>query len=114
MQTIWDWAILDGCFGNTKVSPTDIDGVVERNGYILVLETKLRNVPLPVAQERAFKALVQHNNATVIVVWGEQGRPEQLRVYSRMFPEGRDEAGGLDRLRQLVSRWFEKADRREF
>jgi hypothetical protein len=29
---LWDWVCLDGCFGDTKIRPTDIDGLVERRG----------------------------------------------------------------------------------
>jgi hypothetical protein len=44
---IWDWSILDGCFGDTKISPTDIDGCIERKGRKLFLETKTPGNPIP-------------------------------------------------------------------
>ena len=37
---LWDWGILNGCFGDTLIKPTDIDGFVERNGKFLFFETK--------------------------------------------------------------------------
>lgn len=27
----WDWTVLDGCFGNTQIRPTDVDGMIERD-----------------------------------------------------------------------------------
>ncbi len=31
LQGLWDWAVLDGCFGNTRIRPTDVDGLIERH-----------------------------------------------------------------------------------
>ena len=110
MQGIWDWAILDGCFGTTRIKPTDVDGLVERNGMFLVLETKAPGAHLPEGQAITFKALVRKAGAVVIVVWGEQNRVQKTKVFSRKYPDGLEETANNDRLRELVSGWFAMAN----
>ena len=36
---IFDWDFLKGCWGGS-IQPTDIDGIVERFGRVLMFETK--------------------------------------------------------------------------
>lgn len=110
---IWDWAILDGCFGETRIKPTDIDGMVERNGNFLFLETKAPGVPLPQGQEISFKRLAEHPDTVVMVVWGEQNKPMQLKVYSRKHPDGKTIDADSDTFRRFVRIWYERADKRK-
>lgn len=113
MAGIWDWAILDGCFGDTKIKPTDIDGFVERRGNFLILETKQPSAGIPEGQELTFKALVKRAGAVVIVIFGEQNKPERLKVYSQKYPNGlevNDPDGAL--LRRYVAEWFNRANGR--
>ena len=110
MAGVWDWAILDGCFGQTRIRPTDIDGMVERNGNFLFLETKAPGAHLPKGQELSFKRLVKRAGAVVIVVWGEQNKPEQLQVFSPKNPDGKLIDADAELFRRYVQRWYEKAD----
>lgn len=111
MAGIWDWAILDGCFGDTKIKPTDIDGFVERKGNFLILETKQPDAGVPEGQELTFKALVNKAGAVVIVIFGKQNKPERLRVYSSLYPDGLDVIDPKgERLRRYVSEWFRRAN----
>ena len=80
---LWDWAILDGCFGNTQISPTDFDGFVERHGKCLILEAKSPGVSIPVGQMRAFKTLIGTGIFTIIIVWGEKNKPQEIQVMTR-------------------------------
>lgn len=114
MAGIWDWAILDGCFGSTRIKPTDIDGLVERNEHFLFLETKSIGAQIPVGQERAFKALVKVAKATVIVVWGSQNNPVAYKFYNSQFPDGyMDNNATLQQFRNLVKAWFSVANKGE-
>ncbi len=107
---IWDWAILDGCFGETHIKPTDIDGMVERNGNFLFLETKAPGVPLPRGQEISFRRLAAQPDTVVMVVWGEQNQPVQLQVFSSLFPDGKLIKADGDTFRHFVQVWYERAD----
>jgi hypothetical protein len=110
VASMWNWAVLRGCFGKTRIEPTDIDGLVERRGYFLTLETKLPNVPVKQGQDLMFRARVRTGKDTVVVVWGHPGKPQKARIYatngvSRDFP------CNMTVLRELVSRWYAAADK---
>lgn len=113
MAGVWDWAILDGCFGETRIKPTDIDGMVERNGNFLFLETKAPGAALPQGQEIALKQLVRGDGDVVMVLWGEQNKPEQMKVFSRKCPDGKVIDADGDTFRRYVKRWYERADKQE-
>jgi hypothetical protein len=144
----WDWACLTapcpagidpaddlpgGCFGG-GIRPSDVDGVVERNGFFLYLEAKA-----PTAQVREdgqFKALkrrTEDGRSTVLIVWGlpiskasrcdECGRVagenrEAAQVFRvrRLYHDGResDTRCDLATLRLMVRDWKEQADRKSF
>jgi hypothetical protein len=110
MAGVWDWAILDGCFGETRIKPTDIDGCVERNGNLLILETKQPGAQIPKGQEITFQAFVRRAGAVVMVIWGEQNKPEQLKVFSRKYPNGKVIDADGEKFRRLVKIWYEHAD----
>lgn len=111
MEGIWDWAILNGCFGDTRIEPTDIDGLVERNGKFLVLETKSPGVTIPKGQEIMFKSFVRVSGAVVIVIWGQKNNPEKIKVFSRKHPDGFDiQSANMEYLRRLVATWFDRAN----
>lgn len=110
LDGVWDWAILDGCFGNTKISPTDIDGMVERNGQVLFLETKKPGVEIPTGQLIAFKTLAKRRRCAVLIIWGEKQNPVKMRYITSAIDKTYDPADVKD-LRLLVSYWFWWAER---
>lgn len=102
-----DWAILKGCFGDTNVQVADIDGVVERHGWVLVLEHKGFGVPLKKGQEITYRALAAQGNAVIIfdstiALWGK------ITVFWGKREE--EYQGSLAKLRELVSAWWAMAD----
>jgi len=106
----WDWAILDGCFGKTRIRPTDVDGLVERKGKFLMLETKQLGATIPEGQRLTHKAFVAQGNS-VIVVWGSANHPERILAMSPANPDGRlFENASLQTLKNLVTYWFERTD----
>jgi hypothetical protein len=112
MNGLWDWAMLDGCFGTTRIRPTDIDGLVERHGNFLFLEAKSPGVALPRGQEITFCALARKPNNTIIVFWGD--KTMQIITSIQVFQGGkkRDLADpSIDELRKVVSEWYSHADK---
>ena len=105
---LWDWAILDGCFGVSKISPTDIDGFVERNGRFLVIETKAPTAEVEQGQEIVFRELVKTGKFTVFVVWGKPGQPERMRIISIWADQAID--ADLDKLREKTKMWYKYAN----
>lgn len=111
--SLWDWGCLDGCFGESKIKTSDIDGIIEHHGYFLVLESKLPNVNIPQGQEILLRQLgrIPYGLFTVFVIWGFPQHPERLRLITSTvdYTENAD----LERLRYRVNRWYEWAEKRE-
>lgn len=114
---LWDWGILNGCFGDSRIAPTDMDGLVmvmpnpfdralvERKGKFLLLETKQPGVEIPVGQHLMFEALCNTGAFCVFVIWGRKNEPEQLQIYDKsgFYPVQQCD---LMRLREAVTNWY--------
>ena len=112
MDGIWDWAILQDCFGDSKIEPTDIDGFVERKGYFLVLETKRPDVPVKQGQRITFHALKDTGLFTIIIIWGKKNNPTFMEV---LYPPPKlcvpRMPCTLTDLRNVVSRWYDDVNK---
>jgi hypothetical protein len=106
---IWDWAMFDGCFGETRIKPTDLDGFVERKGKFLVLETKHKDTPIPEGQRITFESLVKTGYFSILVMWGDKNKPERALLITR---KGEKEYNpvDIDKCSKIVSAWFEYAE----
>lgn len=118
MDGVWNWdCIADSLPG--KLRPADIDGIIERNGKFLVIETKHPNSKhIPKGQYITLKRLHDTGLFTVIILYGEKDKPEEMDIW---YPKdaifgtwgqstGRKEAS-LDDLKRLVSWWFKNANK---
>jgi hypothetical protein len=76
----WDWGFLDKCFGG-KIKVSDLDGIVERRGHFLVLETKKKGVSIPSGQRIMFERMAKTGLITVIVIWGDKNATEEIQIY---------------------------------
>lgn len=135
LKSLWDWGLLNGCFGSTRIKPTDIDGMVERNGQFLILEGKpgtngaaLDCRPIGDGQRILFDALQKTGLFTVLVIWGdaahfkvglclenvagvhvEASDTAPVVVAMQIWPHERIPAD-LDAVRRFVASWFEWAN----
>jgi hypothetical protein len=107
---LWDWGCLNGCFGDTKIKPTDVDGFVERKGKFLWLETKSPGVKIPYGQARTFKALVRTGLFVVFVIWGQTNKPQELLIMQKGKTAPKKQCD-LVELRQKTSMWFDYVNR---
>lgn len=105
----WDWGCLDGCFGETKIRPTDIDGWVERNGLFLCIETKLPGVEIPNGQMITFRAMSGTGWITVLIIWGHPQNPIKAKILHCGL-ETDYEHVDMEWFRNTVKRWFSYAD----
>lgn len=106
---IFDWKWTQGCFGDTRISPMDIDCVVERHGQFIVFETKGIGLQVPRGQLITLQALHRLGCFTILIVWGKSS-PESAQIW---YP-GRDTkrmVDGAENIRALVSRWYAWADK---
>jgi len=107
-ESLWDWGVLDGCFGG-RIKPTDADGEVERHGRFLRFETKLPGTKVPQGQMITFHSLIATGVYTVVIIWGHPGKPEKITV---MTPEKEMvfEDTTLEDLRNICKAWYEYAN----
>lgn len=114
VKSLWDWRVLDGCFGG-KIKPSDIDGMVERNGHFLYLETKKPGVELTMGQEIAAKNRVKDGVSTYVVIWGYPGSPERLKIYyPAQFTRSPEVVDcNLDDLREWCKVWYQRVSTRD-
>ena len=101
--------MLNGCFGNTKVSVADIDGIARQNGRCLFLEKKFRRGCLDQPQIWTINALVAQGN-TVIAIWCEDPRGTdifQIRVWGLTGYDSRSVIpASLEDFRTAVKTWW--------
>jgi hypothetical protein len=110
VRSLWDWGFLDECFGDTGISISDLDGIVERNGWILALEAKGSGKQIPRGQVRTFRVLAS-KGFTILVIWGEPNAPESMQVwYPHREEPQRPRPARLDDVKDIVSRWFNWAN----
>lgn len=105
----WDWGFLKaaGCFGDTKIEPTDIDGLTERKGNFLFIECKSPGVPLNMGQTILHKALLATGVFTVIRLWGNANTVNvtEIEVLSPWGNMAKQKAN-TDFYIEVVKRWF--------
>lgn len=104
-----DWSMLNGCFDETTVSGSDVDGVIHQNGKCLFLEKKFPNGFIAPPQMRLITSLVYQGNS-FIVFWCEQPDGSDLssmRVFGISgYPTNARTPATLKDLRTAVKAWW--------
>lgn len=109
-----DYSLFTGCFGDTRIMPTDVDGIVERRGKFLVIEYKSGDTAIPRGQTVLLKRLSLLPAFTVIAIWREPCEPHATKTPIRIqvFPANDSEPTDTDYVRHFVKEWFSAADER--
>jgi len=107
-----DFTVLKGCFGDSRIMPTDIDGMVERNGHFLVIEFKPDGKSITTGQKIMLRRLSKLNEFTVLVIWHEPCAVHEFKVPVAMqqFPDVTIEETDIDGVRSVVKLWYQMAD----
>lgn len=106
---IWDWSFLQGCFGaNSRITPTDIDGCIERHGKFLYIETKRPGIEVPAGQMIVLQQLARQGD-TVLIVHGEQNQVQHIAKLTA-YEERHYADANNETLRQIVADWYAWAD----
>lgn len=108
-----NWGWLAGCFGNTRISPEDVDFLVERNGHFLLGEIKPAQDAVGTGQEIVLQQLAMLPQFTCFCLTGSIRNHEITP--STIFLYGRDVAprpATHASFRLFVSAWFADAERR--
>jgi hypothetical protein len=106
-EGLWDWEFLRQCFGGNIV-PSDLDGIVERNGQFLVLEGKSSGTKIPEGQQILFENFIKSGHFTVIVLWGESNKPEKMLFTSATQQVMIDPATIKD-VKDFAYKWYAEA-----
>lgn len=104
----FDWAWTQGCFGDTKITPTDIDGAVERKQHFLIFETKNLGVPIPKGQQILLNNLRIAKSFTVIEIWGKDN-PQEFYVI-KTNGEKIGPYFGVQKAHETVANWYKWAN----
>ena len=106
---LWDWEFLNDCFTNvdpsSKIRVSDIDGIVERNGQMLVIENKKPNEKMPYGQKLTLESFAAQGH-TVLVVYGNS--PEEITSYEiwRLSSRQRHDSATTEEVKRRVESWF--------
>lgn len=116
----WDWEFLNKCF-TRGIKVSDIDGIVERNGFFLVLETKRPTAGQPTGQRILFEQMVRTGKFVVIYIWGEPNEPDTISHIEVIKPKVWGQEGGFitsgkrisseEHLVKVVKSWYKKANK---
>jgi len=114
---VFEWDFLNGAWGQTKIQPMDIDGMVERFGHFLVFETKKNEtVPIPVGQRITLEALVRTKLFVVIVLYGKTADTINTFEIWRMVNgvvDKKTHLGNSNDVWQWANKWFRWASRKK-
>jgi hypothetical protein len=100
---------------NKKAIPSNIDGVMERNGYFLFMEWKREGESISLGQSILLHQLAKLPRVFVIVVCGysdDSGR--NVSKVSAIRPDGTQDVVGVGEyaLKQVVSKFYNYAERK--
>jgi len=118
---LFDWSWTQGCFGTkrdgtpSRITPMDIDAIIERKGHFLVFETKGIGVPVPDGQMYMLQAMYRRGRATILFIQGKIN-PEKAMVWCEEgFKSGKvmNCFADTDRLRmhEFVKSWYQHANK---
>lgn len=110
VDALWDWGFLDECFAGTKIRVSDLDGMVERKGWVLIIEAKGMGKSVPPGQQIMFRALSQ-KGFTILTLWGQPNKPQMMQVWYPHKPSPQTQiATDEDGVKDIVRRWFNWAN----
>lgn len=121
MEGVWNWDFISDVLPS-KVKVSDIDGVLEKNGWLLVLETKGEEVEkIPLGQYILYQNMVKSGTTTVLFLFGEKDKPKYYQLMcsntwgkpssSVMFTNKIE--CNQEVIKQWVKKWFNKASERK-
>ena len=107
----WNWSWLNEAFKGTQISVSDIDGVVERYGSVLLIEAKQPDEELTVGQRILMESMTYKDRISGVVVYGPRDTPQYFDLCKEgEWVEKRHPTSKSDFFKR-VSRWFDKVNR---
>lgn len=105
-----DYGFMKGIISDTFI-PSNIDGILERNGQFLVLEWKRRNEKISKGQEILLKALAKTPCFTVMIITGDTDKGLNFELCWILNKEGKPEIKytEYDDFVKYLKFWYEVA-----
>jgi len=119
----FDWDFLLPIFNGSKITPTDIDFMLERNDFFLVIETKSNLADIPMGQRILLRALHRRGGITIMNVFykGNEKNPEDIEIVQILKPEKTEyesysfpNGGGDKFIYEFVSQWWNYVNNNEY
>lgn len=105
-EQLWDWGWLNPAFHPTRARASDIDGVVEQDKHVLILEGKPSDYAWPEgsAQFRTLKTLSGKPGMCVLVLYGDPAGPTVHKA-EQVIPMGPRHLPRVSATNRDVVRW---------
>lgn len=103
-----DFKQFTSCFGSTKIMPTDIDFMVERNGCFLVMEFKPEGKIISLGQDIMLKKLSAVPNFSVVLAYHKPCNRYEDKEFTSMkiYPSNKFKKITSADIVQFVNGWF--------
>jgi hypothetical protein len=97
---------------NLNLVPSNVDGILERNGQFLILEWKRPKEKISEGQRIMLQALAAKPSFMVVIIYGNTDNETVIDSYWVLTLEGKPvKAGiGFDSFKQWYRQWYELAD----
>jgi hypothetical protein len=97
---------------NPALVPSNVDGMLERNGQFLILEWKRPKEKVSNGQRIMLQALASKPSFMVVIIYGNTDNETVIDSYWLLTPEGKPvKAGiGFDSFKQFYRDWYALAD----
>ena len=106
-----DYSEFKGLIPNNAV-PSNVDGILERNGQFLILEWKRPNEKVSEGQRIMLQALAAKPSFMVVIIYGNTDNETVIDSYWLLTPEGKPVKSGIgfESFKQFYRQWYELAD----
>lgn len=113
VNSFWDWTFLNEAFVPTNIRMSDIEGIVERKGNVLFVETKRRGEEITLGQKILYDALVAQGHTVFYVIGNPNEEPIKVIIkwQKKTFTY---ESISLLSFRYYVKRWFSWANKNPY
>jgi hypothetical protein len=97
---------------NPQLVPSNVDGILERNGQFLILEWKRPKEKISEGQRIMLQALAAKPSFMVVIVYGNTDNETVVDSYWLLTPEGKPVKSGVgfESFKEFYRQWYELAD----
>jgi hypothetical protein len=97
---------------NPQLVPSNVDGILERNGQFLILEWKRPKEKISEGQRIMLQALAAKSSFMVVIVYGNTDNETVVDSYWLLTPEGKPVKSGVgfESFKEFYRQWYELAD----